>query len=88
MIPTRQTIKETHIDVIEHLYFNIIRRGDKNVANAKAKVSIQADTYARRAIPFLIIFEEMWIVPKDFLKASFAASLIIPIVLPSFFLKI
>jgi hypothetical protein len=30
----------------------------------------------------------MWIVPKDFLKASFAASLIIPIVLPSFFLKI
>ena len=44
MIPTRQTIKETHIDVIEHLYFNIIRRGDKNVANTKAKVSIQADT--------------------------------------------
>lgn len=44
MIPTRQTIKETHIDVTEHLYFIIIRMGDTNVASTNAKVSNQAAT--------------------------------------------
>lgn len=88
MTPTIPTIKETQIDVTEQLCFTMIRSGAKNVAIKEAKVSIQADTYARRAIPFLTHLKEMLIVPKDFLKASFAASLIISIVLPRFFLKI
>lgn len=88
MTPTKPIIKETQIDVIEQLCFTMIRSGIKNVVIKEAKVSIQDNTYARRAIPFLNHLKEMLIVPKDFLKASFAASLIIPIVLPRFFLKI
>jgi hypothetical protein len=88
MTPTIPIIKETQIDVAEQLCFTMISSGAKNVTTKEARVSIQESTYARRASPFLNHLKEMCIVPKEFLKASFAASLIIPIVLPRFFLKI
>lgn len=67
MTPTKPIIKATQIDVTEQWCFTMIRRGAKNVATKETKVSIQADTYAKRASPFLTILEEMLIVPKDFL---------------------
>ena len=59
MHPTTPTIKETQFDVTEKLYFAMIRAGIIIVDIMEAKVSIQADTYARRAIPFLTHLKEM-----------------------------